>query len=316
MWLDFKITDRCNNNCTYCFDKHISPSSKEKLNSLIIKKCLEHSIKIGFKKIALFGGEPSLRDDLNYIINDLSLPHKNDITLFFISNGVNFKPEVIETIFDSKFKYVVYVQSLDSLKSPNYKNQEVGKILDAVFFTKSLCNKYNNSFQKRNIEIHTVISRENIYDIYNFVDFFYRHSIEVGLGIVTPSSFTETITSETKFNQFSFSDIDTIINQLNLLQGEQKLNPTNQVLRKFLELYPKNKIAIKENCKVNEYKTMINSDGFVYRCLFESYLGVNAYGNILTNDFSDIILRIRNDKNKNECVYRNICWDYFTQYNK
>lgn len=157
MWLDFKITDRCNNNCTYCFDKHISPNSKEKLNSLIIKKCLEHSIKVGFKKIALFGGEPSLRDDLHFIINNLSLPHKNDITLFFISNGVNFNHEVIETIFNSKFKHVVYVQSLDSLKSPNYKNQEVDKILEAIFFTKSLCNKYNNPFQKRNIEINTVI---------------------------------------------------------------------------------------------------------------------------------------------------------------
>ncbi len=61
---------------------------------------------------------------------------------------------------------------------------------------------------------------------------------------------------------------------------------------------------------------MINSDGLVYRCLFESYLGVNAYGNILIDDFSDILINIRNDKNKEECPYKNICWDYFTQYNK
>lgn len=316
MWLDFKITDRCNNNCTYCFDKHISPKSKEKLDSKLVMKCLDQSIALGFKNIALFGGEPSLRDDLDNIIQNLKLPHKNDITLFFISNGINFKPNVIETIFSSKFKNVVYVQSLDSFKFPNYKNQKVERILDAIFYTQSLCNKYENSFQERKIEIHAVISRENINDIYNLVDFFYNHSIEIGLGLVTPSSFIDAITEETQFNQFTLPEIDIIINQLKLLESEQKLNLTNKVLKKFLESYPNGKTNIKESCGVNKYKTMINSDGIVYRCLFESYLGVNAYGNILTDDFSDILVHIRNDKNKEECPYKNICWDYFTQYNK
>lgn len=316
MWLDFKITDRCNNNCTYCFDKHINPKGKEKLDTKIIINCLNQSIESGFKNIALFGGEPSLRADLKNILDSLILPVVNDITLFFISNGINFKSDIISSIFGSKFKNVVYVQSIDSFKMPNYKNQNVKKTLDTIFTTKSLCDKYQNSFHERKVEIHSVVSRENINDIYHIVDFFHTHSIEVGLGLVTPSFFVETLDIEAEFNKFTFSEIESIIHQLELLESEQKLNPTNQLFRKFLELYPKGKTNTTKSCKVNTYKTMINSDGCVYRCLFESYLGVNSYGNILTDDFSEILKRIRNDNDKTECIYKNSCWDYFTQHNK
>ncbi len=71
-WLDFKITNRCNNNCVYCGVENDPLSTPEKLPFNVIKNTLIDAMEEDFNYICFLGGEPSIRDDITDIINVVS----------------------------------------------------------------------------------------------------------------------------------------------------------------------------------------------------------------------------------------------------
>jgi len=71
-WLDFKITNRCNNSCVYCGVENDPLSTPEKLPFNVIKNTLIDAMEEDFNYICFLGGEPSIRDDITDIINVVS----------------------------------------------------------------------------------------------------------------------------------------------------------------------------------------------------------------------------------------------------
>lgn len=306
-WLDFKITNRCNNNCVYCEGHNDPPSAPEKLHFNVIKSTLEDALKEKFNYFCFLGGEPSIRKDIIEILKIVG--HVPNINLRLITNLKIFRREIYEALFDTQSYDAEIVASFENFSYPNYKRVDPKLSLNRIEQIHTLAKNYNKKFQngkKRSISLHSVISRENFYKIGEFVDFFYRKGIEISLGLVCPSIFTD---HPKNYNEFRRSEIQLIVDQLNKLEKENKLNFPNQVLRDFLKIYTFGSFSHRADCWAGKKQVIINSDGQVFPCISESYLTSNNYGNIKEERFSNILKRLKPFK----CSLppKSSCWDHF-----
>lgn len=305
-WLDFKITDRCNNRCYYCGVKHNPPSAPEILTVEEITAVISDAISANFTHIALLGGEPSIREGVEKLFPPFS--EQPDITLLVITNGLLFNKNMYKAAFDSGAGTVKIIYSFDNFRKPNYKNQDPFQILKQIDEIKRLSQRYSDSQTYRDIEIHTVISRENFYDFSNTVEYFKRKSIEVSLALVCPNEFVKDFIPK-EYNCFNYDELGIIIDQLNSLEDKGLLNFANTVLLDYLEKYPYGALELKTSCKAGKNHVIINPDGEVYPCITESYAKEKQYGNIKERRFIDIYDNLRKFQCDNPV--KPACWDHF-----
>jgi len=306
-WLDFKITNRCNNNCVYCQGDNDPPGASEKLSFDVIKNTLNDALSAGFTYFCFLGGEPSIREDIIDIIKVIG--EASDINLRLITNLKIYRKEMYEALFNTNSFDAEIVASFDNFSYPNYKRVDPKVSMIRIEQINGLARKYQNKFnnaKKRSISLHSVISRENFYKIGKFVNFYYNKGIEISLGLVCPSIFTE---NPKNYNEFQKSEIQVIIDQLNELEKEAKLNFANKVLRDFLKMYTFGNFSHRADCWAGNKQIIINSDGQVFPCISESYLTSNRYGNIKEERFSTILKRLENFS----CSLppNSSCWDHF-----
>lgn len=306
-WLDFKITNRCNNNCIYCGGKNDPPSAPEILPFNVIKNTLQDALDANFNYICFLGGEPSIRRDIVDIIKVIE--DVEDIHLRIITNLKVFRKEMYEALFKTKSCDAEIVASFDNFSYPNFKRVDPKTSLKRIELINNLAKKYEKKFQngkKRSISLHSVISRENYYKIGEFVEYFYNNCIDVSLGLVCPSVFTK---NPKTYNEFRKNDINSIIDQLNHLETQGKLNFANSVLRDFLQVYTFGEFSHNSNCWAGRKQVIINSDGEVFPCISESYLSSKGYGNIINERFKDILEKLNDFKCS---IYpTSACWDHF-----
>jgi len=306
-WLDFKITNRCNNSCVYCQGKNDPPSASEKLSFDVIKNCLEDALKEKFNYFCFLGGEPSIRQDIVDIINIVG--KASDVNLRLITNLKIYRQDMYEALFNINSYDAEVVASFENFSYPNYKRvdpetsmKRIEKIHELAIFYQ---NKFNNG-KKRSISLHSVISRENFQKIGKFVEYYYDKGIEISLGLVCPSIFTD---NPKAYNEFQRLEIQMIIDQLNELEYDKKLNFPNRVLRDFLKIYTFGNFSHRADCWAGKKQIIINSDGEVFPCISESYLTSNHYGNIKEERFSFILKRLETFP----CSLppNSSCWDHF-----
>ncbi|MHA1147588.1 MAG: radical SAM protein [Promethearchaeota archaeon] len=306
-WLDFKITNRCNNNCVYCQGENDPPSASEKLSFQVIKSTLEDALEAGFNYICFLGGEPSIREDITEIIKVVG--NASNVHLRLITNLKIYREEMYETLFNTKSRDAEIVASFENFSNPNYKRVDPEVSMERIEKINQLAKIYQKKFnygKKRAISLHSVISRENFYKIDKFVDFFYNKGIDISLGLVCPSIFTE---NPKAYNEFEKSEIQVIIDQLNELELQGKLNFANKVLRAFLNTYTFGEFSHRADCWAGKKQVIINSDGQVFPCISESYLTSNNYGNIREERFCTILKRLESFP----CSLppNSACWDHF-----
>jgi len=79
------LTDLCNGACQFCHNEGNNSCSCS-MSSEMIDGCIQSAIDLQIPKIALTGGEPTLRRDLHVIINELQERTKASISL--VTNGL------------------------------------------------------------------------------------------------------------------------------------------------------------------------------------------------------------------------------------
>lgn len=291
MWLDFKITNKCNNSCVYCGVTHDKITAEELVPMDKIKDTIKSDLKIGFKNIAFLDGEPTVREN----VEDMFSVFQNceNISVLVITNGLAFRESMVNTAFACGATNVNIVQSVDSFATPNYKRQNPQKIIENIERIQEMAKQYTTKYFKRGVHIHSVISRENYTKVYEWINYFYENNIDISVGIVCPSKF-DNKQNPTEYNHFNFAELDIILSQFEKLKSENKLNFANNVLYEYLQLYPYGKVSISGICKAGKEHIIINSDGEVYTCVTQSYAKATKYGNINDTHFDLIYQKFIN----------------------
>jgi molybdenum cofactor biosynthesis enzyme MoaA len=304
-WLDFKITNRCNNKCIYCGHQD-PPFASEIVPGERIRKSLYDALELGFTHFALLGGEPSLRENFSQIVKPLQdSSHTKAESIMVITNMLRFNEEMYRSIFCTNSKHAQVVASIDNLKEPNYKNQSIPLLLTNVDRIKEILKEYDG-FGRREIHVHSVISRENFKDIISHVEFFKLRDIEVSLALVEPFEIVE---KPTKYNQFTQGEIGLVLEQLNKLEDIKILNWPNTVLREYIERYDELNDNPYDECSAGIKHVIIDADGSVYPCLTNAYSRQLKYGNIVEEDLINIYKRLDGfDCGKH---FQQTCWDHF-----
>ncbi|MDM8531891.1 GTP 3',8-cyclase MoaA [Anaerolineales bacterium HSG25] len=113
-YLRISLTDRCNLRCVYCMPLHdlqFVPTS-ELLSLTELENIGQAAVEVGFNKIRLTGGEPTLRHDLVDIVRTLS--HIDGITeVTMTTNGYRL-PRIADDLIDAGMRRLnIHVDSLD-----------------------------------------------------------------------------------------------------------------------------------------------------------------------------------------------------------
>ena len=119
----FHLTEKCNLNCTYCYE---GEKGSLELPFLDIKKVLDNEVKSGSKKcqISFFGGEPLLKKELIYeIVNYADELEKNNDIKFSYSITTNATLIDKDFIKLAKKKDFLIGISLDGNRETHNKNR-------------------------------------------------------------------------------------------------------------------------------------------------------------------------------------------------
>lgn len=134
------ITDRCNLNCIYCYEKY----KKNKTASLetlqgVIKKILQADSVWEEVEFRLLGGEPFLHSDLIKDLVDWSLKKKwnKKISFYITTNGTCISSQMKKWLIENK-NYVNVILSLDGpsyIQNSNRQNSYLS--IDFDFFART-----------------------------------------------------------------------------------------------------------------------------------------------------------------------------------
>lgn len=86
--VNFKITHRCNKNCSYC---NITESKEKELTTEQIKQMIDEFKELGLLKLSINGGEPLLRKDIGEIID---YAHEKGVITIMVTNGELLKQRI------------------------------------------------------------------------------------------------------------------------------------------------------------------------------------------------------------------------------
>ena len=159
----WNITNKCNENCKFCYRKICSDNSLEDN-----KKIFDNLSKIKIGKITFAGGEPLLYKDL-FLLADYIKRTNPDIKLSLTTNG-----KIIDNILLKKIlKYFDWITfSIDS--ASNIINEKIGKGVGHLAKVIELLNSCNNKIK---IKINTVATKFNLNDLDNIYNILSKYNI-------------------------------------------------------------------------------------------------------------------------------------------
>ena len=118
-YLRISLTDRCNLRCVYCMPMHglIFVAGEELLTVDELEKVVRAAVDVGFNKVRLTGGEPTLRQDIVEIVRRLTtIDGVNKLVM--TTNGYRL-PYIAQDLADAGLKRVnIHVDSLNKESIP------------------------------------------------------------------------------------------------------------------------------------------------------------------------------------------------------
>ena len=139
-YLRVSVTERCNFRCHYCMpEKPFSWVPKENLLSYEdLFKFIKIGIDEGIKKVRITGGEPLLRDNLDYFIKLIS-DYKNDIDLALTTNGF-LLPRMAQKLKDAGLKRInISLDTLNQERAMKIAQKDVlSTVLEGIYKAKDV----------------------------------------------------------------------------------------------------------------------------------------------------------------------------------
>lgn len=157
--LDFRITSRCNMNCSFCF----GTKRREKLNISILRNFLIKLQAKGVKNIVLTGGEPTLAPDFEQII--LLLKQLN-FNIVISTNGTFWNNDNLKSLV---IKYTNWMALPVDSTIINQHNRMRGVIFNHYALIMRILDEVNIIAPQIKIKIGTVVTKENIQNIQEII---------------------------------------------------------------------------------------------------------------------------------------------------
>ena len=302
-YLRISVTNICNLHCYFC---HNEGQSKDMLQYELTKDdivfIVDMAKKLGFTKIKLTGGEPTLRKDIIEIIREISNIGVSDFSI--ITNGVKLYELVDEFILSGLPRINVTLQTLNKKKFKREIHYDISK-LDSIVkgIDKAISLGYNDV--KINFIYHSTKSENDFLEICNFAA--ERNLIVVLLPIllINPRKEDKIISLDNLYiklqsfgiiSEHSFCDKEGIEKRLiKLCNGATILLRKNELA----DILPFNSCLgclLKTKCREGIFPIRITSDGFLLPCLAEGISRIDLKDSIIKKDeelFSKIMNHFR-----------------------
>src|SRR6056297_1771802 len=158
-WLDFKITNRCNNNCAYCGGHNDPPSAREMIPFSAIENTLTDALEANFSYICFLGGEPSIREDIEEVIKVVG--NAPQVHLRVITNLKRFRKSMYEELFSTESCDAEVVASFENFQTPNYKRVDAKTSMGRIDKIHEMAQEFQSDLsdpgKTRSVSIHSVI---------------------------------------------------------------------------------------------------------------------------------------------------------------
>lgn len=150
-YIGYRITERCNQHCPFCFAREDSAASDQNLED--IEKFLENIKRSGITTVGIMGGEPTLRPD---IVNILLLAKKNGLEVILSTNAIALDDKLLSKI-SPLIDYLSISLDADTA-AENDKTRGDGQYDSAVRIIK----KYDPKLFPFKLKVNTVVHRKNL----------------------------------------------------------------------------------------------------------------------------------------------------------
>ncbi|HOK40703.1 MAG TPA: radical SAM protein [bacterium] len=163
------LTDKCNLNCSYCFNNSYPIKNKKKINSFDWIKILNILAKNKINEIILSGGEPLLLgDDLIKIISEAN---KLNINSLLLTNGNLLEEKILQELKKAGLKNLTI-----SLNELTFADDET-KIENVLHFKNNILQASLSFFDF--ISITILLSNKNFKFINKILSFFKNEKIAI-----------------------------------------------------------------------------------------------------------------------------------------
>ena len=304
-WLDLKVTRRCNNyshRCGYC-EVAIDPvSAPEQLPLETIHRCLLDARAMGFDIFWLLGGEPSIREDADHLIAPLA--EDPAVMLTIVTNGKKRAQKMYLGLFATKAKRACIQVSLDTLTPNNFKRVDPAQSLRLITDLHGMAKEFSHDHHCCEVEVHCVISRENLCNFDEFARFCGAKGIPVSLAMVCP--WKESV-EPARFNEFTRAELLSICERIEVLRTGLPIDTFNPFVAAFVRsLLQQSRSETIRSCGAGLTHLVINGDGTVHRCMAESFRRETALGNIRTQRLHHVLHQVDQPR---LCKTRADCFD-------
>ena len=159
------LTDNCNMNCKYCYEKEMHKNNQ--IDIKMVKNIIDHEVKNKTKQciITFFGGEPLLNFKvLQQIVEYAEQTYPNNWEWLISTNGFFLTDDICQ--FLKQYNFIITL-SWDGIKPDQDKQRPIKNSLESSYDI--LLNKINIllKYQPYNkLNIRTTITKENISNFY------------------------------------------------------------------------------------------------------------------------------------------------------
>lgn len=278
--VSMNLTASCNSKCKYCLAWKNKDTTD--LSTIEWKKIISDlKNEFGLFFLTFTGGEPFIRKDILEIVGYAS---KKGLPVNLITNATLINKRIIDKIVSSGL-YELTI-SLDCIKRDTYKNTRGIKKFDTVISNIRYINKKKQNLK---LKIAAIISRYNLTEIVDLVNFVKKENLSIVFQPITPRPWSKDLLDPYWYKQNELwpelNDVEKIIDQLIILKkrGYPIINSV-----KYLELmknYFNNPNQLYNDISPVCYRLLrIRSNGDVKLCYY-----LPKIGNLKKHRINDIL---------------------------
>lgn len=298
------LTNDCNLNCKYCYEKDKYTHQKlsfEKITALIDNEILNHSNSVG---ISFYGGEPLLEKEIIYKVVDYINKAKSKTKFLFniTTNGILLDDEFIKFMKKNKFLNIGY--SIDGTKENHNLNRSSLNSTDTFDIIEKNAIKLLKNFKETIAMV--VVTKNTINRLTENVEYLINLGFKViNLQFDFHANWTDKDLIVIKENYEKLADL--YINKI--LQGT---NISIPLFDDKIESYINNKYNCNDSCNLGTKSVCVGADGNLYPCI--QFVGNKKYviGNCIDGISGNKLDHLSNKSHKElkickECKVRKRC---------